>query len=471
MNKKIHTAKYIVFDILSSATAWSLFYIFRKIKIESSKFGYTIPVEFGIRFYLGLFLIPLFWVLIYYSTGYYKDTYRKSRLKELWQTFSTSIVGVTIIFFALILDDEVYSYKSYYLSYSVLLAGHFLFTYIPRLIITSFTIYRLRNRLIGFNTLIVGSNGKALELFEEFSSQPKSTGNRFIGFANVHNKVNPKLEACMPHLGNLDNLLDVIKQNKIEEVIIAIESSEHEEVWRIINKLQGIDVRIKVIPNMYDILTGSVSMSTIFGAPLIEISHDLMPAWEENLKRVIDVTASIFAIILLSPLYIFLAIGVKLSSPGPILYSHERIGRYGKPFIIYKYRSMYIDAEKNGPALSSACDNRITPFGKFMRKSRLDEVPQFFNVLRGDMSLVGPRPERQYYIDRIVEQAPHYLHLHKVRPGITSWGQVKFGYAENVSQMIERLKYDLIYIENMSLYADFKILIYTIKTVLKASGK
>lgn len=222
---------------------------------------------------------------------------------------------------------------------------------------------------------------------------------------------------------------------------------------------------------MYDILTGMVKMSSIIGTPLIQISHDLMPAWEANMKRIIDILTSLFALIILSPLYLALAIGVKLSSKGPILYSHERIGRYGKPFTIFKFRSMFMDAESNGPALSSHNDARITSFGMFMRKMRFDELPQFYNVLIGDMSLVGPRPERQYFIDQIIKKAPHFNHLQKVRPGITSWGQVKFGYASNVEEMVERLKYDILYIENMSLLVDLKIMIYTVKTVLNASGK
>jgi lipopolysaccharide/colanic/teichoic acid biosynthesis glycosyltransferase len=212
-------------------------------------------------------------------------------------------------------------------------------------------------------------------------------------------------------------------------------------------------------------------MSSIIGTPLIEISHDLMPAWEANLKRLIDIVVSLIMLILLIPVYLFLATGVLLSSKGPIFYSHERIGRYGKPFTIYKFRSMFSNAEANGPALSSSNDARITGFGKYMRKLRLDELPQFYNVLIGDMSLVGPRPERQHFIDQIIKKAPHFNHLQKVRPGITSWGQVKFGYASNVDEMIERLKFDILYIENMSLLVDLKILIYTIKIVLNASGK
>jgi len=256
----------------------------------------------------------------------------------------------------------------------------------------------------------------------------------------------------------------------VEEVIIAIETSEHDMISRIINRLIDSNVVIKAIPSLYDILTGRVRMNSILGTPLISVSHRLMPVWQENIKNFIDYFVATLALIITLPLSIFLALGIKLTSKGPVLYSHERIGRYGKPFLIYKFRSMYLDAEKDGPELSSKTDERITSLGKFMRKVRLDEIPNFINILKGDMSLVGPRPERKHFIDQIVQIAPHYLHLLKVKPGITSWGQVKYGYAENVEQMIQRLKYDLIYLDNMSLYVDFKIIIYTILTVVKRKG-
>jgi exopolysaccharide biosynthesis polyprenyl glycosylphosphotransferase len=471
MNRKKQLIKYLVSDFLSAGASWTLFFVFRKIYIETKKFGYPVPVEFDHSYFLGLAILPLAWVLFYFITGYYKEVFRKSRLSELGQTIGTTFIGVLIIFFVLILDDTVKTYTNYYLSFLVLFSLHFILTYFPRLIFTTISAHRIHNRIIGFPTLLIGSDKRAEDLYLSMETQPRSTGNRFIGFISVSKYDNYLMEKHIPHLGSLKDIQKTLAEHPVEEVIIAIESSEHELLKKIINRLEYRKITIKVIPDMYDILTGMVKMSSIIGTPLIQISHDLMPAWEANLKRIIDIIASIFALIILSPLFLALIIGVKLSSKGPVFYTHERIGRYGKPFMIYKFRSMYSNAEANGPALSSHNDSRITGFGMFMRKMRLDEIPQFYNVLIGDMSLVGPRPERQYFIDQIIKTAPHFNHLQKVRPGITSWGQVKFGYASNVEEMIERLKYDILYIENMSLLVDFKILIYTIKTILNASGK
>jgi exopolysaccharide biosynthesis polyprenyl glycosylphosphotransferase len=222
---------------------------------------------------------------------------------------------------------------------------------------------------------------------------------------------------------------------------------------------------------MYEILLGRVKMTNVYSEVLIEISPQLMPVWFSVVKRLIDVIASLFVLIIFSPLYLYVAIRVRLSSKGPIFYKQERTGLYGKSFMIYKFRSMYVDSEKEGPKLSQDNDDRCTAWGRVMRKYRLDEIPQFWNVLKGDMSLVGPRPERKFYLDQIAEKAPHVRHLLKVRPGITSWGQVKYGYASNVEEMIQRLKYDILYIDNISLALDIKILFYTVLVILQGRGK
>lgn len=471
MNRRLQTFKYILFDWIAASVAWSLFFYYRKTYVESSKYGIQVLVEMDQRFIQGLVLIPIFWLLFYTVLGTYRKVYRKSRLKEFFQTILSTVIGVTFLFFALILDDVVLNHRTYYQSYAVLFGIHFTFTFLFRFMLSSITAGKIHRREIGFPTLMIGSDANAVELFEELENQQQASGNLFKGFIRVKKRESYPLEGHLPFLGDQDKLQEAIREHKIEEVIIALESSEHQDLQDILNELEGTDVIVKVIPDMYDILSGSVRMDSIYGTPLIQVTQDIMAPWQQITKRAGDIFLSALALILLSPAYLFTALCVKLTSPGPIFYAQERIGKGGKPFMIYKFRSMVVDAEKMGPALSSDHDPRITSFGRFMRKVRLDEIPQFYNVLVGDMSLVGPRPERQHFIDLIVVKAPHYKHLLKVKPGITSWGMVKYGYAENVDQMIRRMKFDLLYIENMSLLVDLKILIYTIQTVLMGRGK
>tara|TARA_B110000285_G_scaffold231063_1_gene298850 strand:- start:1483 stop:2895 length:1413 start_codon:yes stop_codon:yes gene_type:complete len=470
MNKRILISAYVLSDWLTGAVAWTVLFAYRKVYIELAE--ETIPMDLmsDFRYQLGLFVIPLFWIFVHGMAGMYLRPIKRHRILEIGQVTWTSLIGGLVLFFGLLLDDAISSYQQYYASLSVLILSHWSLTLVGRLWITTRTVKRIHTGQWSFPTLVIGGNERAVRMVEEIRSLRKDPGYRFVGFIQV-NGSDTHLDDFMPNLGKVQDIQQVIDEHNIEEVIIAIGSSDHEVLERILNALEGLNTEIRIIPDIYDILSGSVRMSSIYGAPLIEIDRQIIPQWQVSIKRIMDWSVSIIALVVLFPLLFLIGLLVFATSKGPVFYRQERIGRHGEPFRIIKFRTMFVDAERSGPQLSRDDDPRITPLGRYLRKSRLDEFPQFLNVLRGDMALVGPRPERAHFIHQIMDRAPHYRHLQKVRPGITSWGQVKYGYAQNVDEMVQRLRFDLIYIENMSIALDFKILFYTIITVLRGSGK
>lgn len=464
MRKLTHKLFYIGSDFTAAALAWISFYSLRKFVFGEAPEN----VSFTLIFYAAL--IGLFWVLLYAFFGSYNDIYRKSRIKEFLKLITVSFVGVITIFFVLLLNDKgVTEYQSYYKAFGAYYFLHYSFSAVFKLVHLTYIKSLVKNKKVLFNTLLVGAHSNAKEIFNAVEKNHELLGFTFLGYVHV-NESNRNLNGSLRHFGDYSLMGKVIIDHKIEHVVIAVEPDEHKIIPEILETLENYNVKISIIPDIYELLLGSVKVNHVFSVPLVEINQDVIPVWLKTVKRGIDILVSLNVLIIGSPFFLTVAFITKFSSKGPIFYVQERVGKGGMPFKIFKFRSMYTNAEPKGPALASQDDPRVTPWGRIMRGTKIDEFPQFYNVLIGDMSLVGPRPERQYFIDQIVKIAPHYKHLHRVKPGITSLGQVKFGYAENVQEMVKRLKFDIIYIENMSLALDFQIILYTLLVMMRRKG-
>lgn len=465
MKKSKQAGKYILSDFISASVAWLLFNILRYEVFAIDEGADSLldylqyPGVLG-----GQVVIPLFWLVLYYFSGYYNKPFGKSRLTELFSTFITVLIGTVFVFFALLLDDIPRSIDIYYKLFFGMFGLQFFITYIPRLLITQSGMRKIKNREWAMKVLIIGAGGKAVRIAHDLYR----LGYDICGFVSEDERTPVKADRNQV-LGTVEDIPVLMEKKNVDEIVLAVESKNNKVLLGILYSLYRYKRPIKVLADRFNMLS-KIQLRTIRGIPLVDVTDNNFSPAEQNIKLFLDKVCSVVALLLLSPLFAYIAWRVKKDSPGPVFFRQERIGYLGQPFWMYKFRTMYVNAEENGPSLSSEDDLRVTPFGRIMRKYRLDELPQFWNVLKGDMSLVGPRPERKYFIDEIVKTAPYYYLLHNVRPGITSLGMVKYGYAASVDKMVERIEYDILYYENMSLTLDLTILIYTVKTVITGKG-
>lgn len=467
---KMQRLRYIATDLVTTAIAFFIFNICRYFMMHQRM---ILDVSLGgflseHKILEEQILIPFALLGVYWLTGYYNIPYSKSRVEEFQQTFIAAIINSILIYFALLINDLVPKRTFSYELIGILCADLFICTYVGRLILTSASMRHFARRDWVFNTVIVGNSDSALATASRLRNIESKLGYAVVGHIPIEGeKYSDKNHTVITE----DHLKALVRTHDIDQIILAPQKSGDEEsVLRLLYKYFSLGVPIRIAPNSMAFLTSGIRLGDIKGEPFIDLTSPSMKEWQKNFKRVLDIVISGMAMILLSPLYIGLAIAVKRSSPGPVIFRQERIGYRQEPFEILKFRTMRANAEADGPQLSGEDDPRITPLGRFLRKYRLDEIPQFWNVFKGEMSLVGPRPEREYFIRKIVTHAPYYTLVHQVKPGITSWGMVKFGYARSVPEMVERTRYDLIYLSNMSVMVDLKILLHTINTVFSGRG-
>ena len=462
--------RYVLTDLLTSAAGWTLFYVYRfhvTGHLDWPSLGDFMTSDVVL---VNLIVSPFVWVGLYALSGYYARPLLKSHLEDLQTTFFSVLVGALAYFFAIVIDDvplvddaQFYILKLPHVESSAyvqilltMLACVFVPVYAGRFVVTHVQHAAIQAGRIGLRTLVVGGGRAARSLLQELEAARRRDGYTVVGHV-AEDAPDAELAAA-------------VRQGGIEAFLAAPDRREPSAIYGLIYRLlpYGLPIRMRATDD--EILSGSVRMGSLTSLPMVEYGATWLSPFRRGMKRLADVAVSATALVVLSPLLAALAVMVRRDSPGPVFYSQERIGRCGRPFRIYKFRSMRTDAEQEGPQLAAPTDSRITRLGHTLRKYRLDELPQFWNILRGDMSLVGPRPEREHYIRLIMAARPHYVRLLQVRPGLTSWGMVKYGYATTVDEMVERMRYDLMYIDNCTAVTDMKIIGYTIRTVLTGRG-
>jgi exopolysaccharide biosynthesis polyprenyl glycosylphosphotransferase len=454
---------------------WLVFWLRYKSGIFPNLFDADLLFE---PFIAPSLIMAGFWLVFYFFNGLYRDWFSESRLDEIFIVARTIIFGIAIVF-VMVSGEEIIGFVktgnfkpiftqsrvSLILSYGITLL---LTATFARLLMHSFYQYLYRNGIANQNLAVIGANQSGLGIIKEISNH-KNLGSRIVGF--IDNKSTEKNYGDYEILGKIEDISDIVKEKKITGIIVSHLTNSAKEISHFLNFCCNENLTIYMVPSLMDVISGQLKTQQICGIPLIVLLEDHLPSWQAQIKRLFDICVSLFILVPFMPFWIIVAIIIRFTDKGPAVYSQERIGKNGRPFIMYKFRSMYVDAEKrSGPQWATENDPRITPFGRFMRKSRIDEIPQLWNVLKGEMSIVGPRPERQYFIEKLSKEIPWYVKRLKMKPGITGWAQVKHKYDETIEDVKFKVMYDLYYFENMSIILDLKIIIQTILVVFTGKG-
>lgn len=439
-----------------------------------------------IRWSLGFFseaaferLFPIsmimygYWLVIFIFYGLYQYRHTHSRIDEFITVFKAVSIGIFLIFLLTVdvekdLEHPLPLSRFMLISYWMILIGAI---GSGRILIRSLHRKILEKGYGQFNTLIIGWGKQAWQVFDMLLTAP-ALGYKPVGFINQSEIVQKQKYKSVPVRGSLKDLSRVIKHQNVKEVIIALPRRSEKHVEEIVRQCDGYSVGIQIVPDHYDIMIGQVRTNQIYGVPLIEVLPELMPPWERMIKRLLDFTVAFTGLLIFLPFGLLIALLIIIDSRGPVFFSQERVGKNEKHFFVHKFRTMIQDAEKvSGPVWATEDDPRITRVGNVLRKLRLDEFPQLINVLRGEMSLVGPRPERPFFVEKLHQMFPLYKRRLRVRPGITGWAQVKGSYDTTLEAVKFKLDYDLYYLENMSIRMDVKIILNTLYVMIRGKGQ
>ena len=409
-------------------------------------------------------IVSMIFLLYFFNS--YNPASMLSRSREILKIFRINFCYTFLyITYKLLLGNISISHLQYILLLSIFF---FLSTISLRLIIRTIQKQLLHINIGLKNIIIIGSNDKAIDLVRQIQSK-NNFGYNLLGYFS--NNENNDMSKISKHLGSINDVQNFIILKKINEVIITFKKDRYKDLMILITKLKDLDVNIKIIPDTYDVITGFAKIHNVTGMPLIDINPNILTELQYTMKRSIDIILSSFALVILFIPLIIIAILIKFTTPGKVIFKQKRVGLNGNEFIVHKFRTMYSNSEKKtGPVWATKNDPRITPIGNFLRKSRLDEFPQLYDVLIGNMSIVGPRPERKFFIEKLEKKFPYYSRRLSIRPGITGWAQIMGDYDTDLDNVKNKLKLDFYYIENISIWLDIKIMILTVWVMLRSKG-